>query len=109
MYRNTALAAVDVVSGNSMGGAKTFSGDNALRTLIMRASGVCALGNLNIVEGTPFASAGTGGTLYVPSALISAYRSATNWSTVLGYPNNRIEAIEGSVYETQYADGTPIA
>jgi hypothetical protein len=109
MTSNTALAAVDVIGGNSMGGAKTFSGNNALKTLILRASSVCALSNLNIIEHTPFASGKSGGTLYVPSSLISAYQSATNWSTVLGYPNNLIEAIEGSVYETQYADGTPIA
>lgn len=109
MYRNTALVAVDILGGNSMGGAKTFSGDTALKTLILRASSVCALGNLNIVEGTPFASGKSGGTLYVPSALIASYQAATNWSTILGYPNNQIKAIEGSIYETQYADGTPIA
>ena len=52
-------------------------------------------------------SNGSGGTLYVPQALISTYQSATNWSTILGYANNQILPIEGSIYENQYADGTP--
>lgn len=43
--------------------------------------------------------------VYVPQALIESYKTATNWSTKgdIFYP------IEGSIYETQYADGTPIA
>ena len=57
---------------------------------------------------TPFDNGGTGGALYVPAALISAYQGAANWSTILGYPNNRILPIEGSVYETRYADGTEV-
>lgn len=80
-----------------------------LTTLIIRKTGsIMALGNINAFGSTPFASGGTGGTLYVPSALISSYQSATNWSTILGYANNSIQAIEGSIYETQYADGTVI-
>lgn len=80
-----------------------------LKTLILRkTNGVCYMGNVNTFQGSAFDSTGTGGTLYVPSALISSYQSATNWSTILGYTNNQIKAIEGSIYETQYADGTPI-
>lgn len=81
-----------------------------LTTLILRyTGGVCPLGTTGAFNGTPFASGGTGGTLYVPSALISSYQSATNWSTILGYSTNSIQAIEGSIYETQYADGTVIS
>lgn len=80
----------------------------ATATLVFRHGSVAPLSHIPSLP-VPFQSGGSGGTLYVPSALISAYQSATNWSTVLGYPNNQIEAIEGSVYETQYADGTPIA
>ena len=68
---------------------------------------MCSLSNVNAFTGA-FASGGTGGTLYVPQALIASYQSATNWSTILGYANNQILPIEGSIYETQYADGTPI-
>ena len=80
-----------------------------LKTLILRNTSAWSLSNINVFQGSPFASNGTGGTLYVPSALISSYQSATNWSTILGYANNQILSIEGSIYETQYADGTPIS
>lgn len=87
---------------------QVFFQNNKFTTLILRRPTLITLSNLNNFATTPFASGGTGGTLYVPQALISSYQSATNWSTILGYENNSIEAIEGSIYETQYADGTPI-
>lgn len=82
--------------------------NSALSTLIIRSATVAALTNINNFDGTPFASGGSGGTLYVPQALIASYQAATNWSTILGYANNSIQAIEGSVYENAYADGTPV-
>jgi len=85
-----------------------FNSSSNLKTLILRKTSIADLGAINAFNGTPFASNGTGGALYVPSALISTYQSATNWSTILGYANNQILPIEGSIYETQYADGTPI-
>lgn len=86
-----------------------FSEDLLLDTLIIRKSSVVSINNVNEFNLTKFDSGGTGGTLYVPSALISSYQSASNWSTVLAYANNSIEAIEGSYYETHYADGTLIS
>ena len=86
----------------------SFSNARKLSILIIRKPSIPSIGNINVFNGTPFASNGTGGTLYVPQALISSYQSATNWSTILGYANNQILPIEGSIYETQYADGTPI-
>ena len=86
-----------------------FSNDVALTKLIMRRStAIATLQNINVFNNTPFASGKSGGTLYVPQALIASYQAATNWSTILGYPNNQILSIEGSIYETKYADGTPI-
>lgn len=86
-----------------------FSNCTALKTLILRTtSKVVPLSVSTALNGSPFASDKSGGTLYVPSALISSYQSATNWSTILGYANNSIKAIEGSQYENYYADGTPI-
>lgn len=79
-----------------------------LTKLILRKSSLVTLMAIGAFNDSPFASNGTGGTLYVPSALISTYQANTNWSTILGYANNSIQAIEGSIYETQYADGTPI-
>lgn len=87
-----------------------FNNCAKLNVLVLRkTSGIVALANVAAFNGTPFASGGTGGKLYVPSALISSYQSATNWSTILGYANNQIKAIEGSYYETHYADGTVIS
>lgn len=89
---------------------RVFSGCTVLDTLIIRKTdGVPNLQTITAFENTPFASGKAGGTLYVPSALISSYQSATNWSTILGYSTNSIQAIEGSIYETQYADGTVIS
>ena len=75
--------------------------------LIFRYPGVVPLGNIPSLP-TAFQNNNTGGTLYVHQAQIAGYQAATNWSTVLGYANNQILPIEGSIYETQYADGTPI-
>ena len=77
-----------------------FAGSNIFTTLILRKSdSICTLANTNAFKNTPFASGGTGGTLYVPQDLIASYQSADRWSTILGYPNNQIKAIEGSIYE----------
>lgn len=90
--------------------SNSFNGATAMNVLILRkTSSIVPLGNINAFTNTPFASGKAGGTLYVPSSLISSYQSATNWSTILGYANNSIQAIEGSPYESSYADGTPIS
>jgi len=90
-------------------GGNIFSLCGSLRTIILRRNAICSISNANVLNATPFKSGSTGGTLYVPQALISSYQSATNWSTILGYENNQILPIEGSIYETQYADGTPVS
>lgn len=78
-----------------------LSNCTSLHTLVLANSAVAELVNISALNNTPFASNGTGGTLYVPENLISAYQSANNWATILGYANNSIEAIEGSIYDTQ--------
>lgn len=45
---------------------------------------------------------------YVPSDLISSYQSATRWNDLYSGGKAVFLAIEGSVYENAYADGTPI-
>lgn len=102
-----ALTTIDLTNATNIHNAAAQQ-CTAFNTLILRKTTVVPLGNMNFFTGTPFASGKAGGTLYVPSALISSYQSATNWSTILGYTNNQILPIEGSIYETQYADGTPI-
>lgn len=116
MFRNSSLLEkVRLgISSTALSGTHTF-GDSWFRdcpkmdtliigytNMILVLSGVAAFNN------TPFASSGTGGTLYVPQSMIAAYESNTNWSTILSYTNNQILSIEGSAYENYYFDGTPI-
>ena len=66
-----------------------FSGCSALKSLILRnENAVCSLANKNAFDNTPIAS-GTG-YIYVPRALVSNYKTATNWSTYA----DQIRAIE---------------
>lgn len=106
----TSLAYADFGSGFSkFNGTTAFNNCSSLTTIIFRNTSVVTLNNVNNFTGTPFASGGSGGTIYVPSDLISSYQEASNWSTVDGYGTITWAAIEGSTYETQYADGTAIS
>lgn len=104
------LEAVDIGTAyNWKFETENFGQCSKLSVLVIRKNSVVELtGGVNVFISTPFASSGTGGTLYVPQALITDYQAATNWSTIIGYANNQILPIEGSIYETQYADGTSI-
>ena len=55
-----------------------FSGCSSLTALILRSTTMCTLGSYNF-DNTPI-KFGTG-YIYVPSSLVSSYKSATNWST----------------------------
>lgn len=102
------VTAVDLGPSFSAIARTTFNNDAALKTLVLRSPNVVTLDNVNAFQATPFASGGSGGTIYVPGALIDSYKAATNWITIDGYETVTWTAIEGSIYETQYADGTPI-
>lgn len=65
----------------------------SLTTLILRSGALVTLSNINA-----FYNCGTNINVYVPSALVSAYASATNWSAVTGATLNFL-ALEGSEYE----------
>ena len=107
-YGDVKLKYVDVLNPYSIV-ASVFYGCTIFDTLIIRGTArTTSLGNINAFSGTPFASNGTGGKLYVPQSKIADYQAATNWVTILGYTNNQILPIEGSAYESAYADGTPI-
>lgn len=94
-----------------------FTYDNNLATIILRRSAdLTRLESTETLSINHFKSGGTGGTIYIPKALYDHlgdgsaldYKAATNWSTVDGYGTITWAQIEGSIYETQYADGTPI-
>lgn len=79
--------------------ASTFNNCKVLNILILRRNSLSSLGNLNAFTGTPFAQGGVGGKIYVPSALIETYKTATNWSVLYGYGTCEFVALEGSEYE----------
>lgn len=78
-----------------------------LVTIILRKTSIATLANINSFNGTPFASGGTGGTIYIPQSLYnhlgdggsSDYKAASNWSTIDGYGTITWAQIEGSPYE----------
>lgn len=115
----TSLKSVDILGTTATGSFKgnTFNASSVLDTLVIRLNGVYLLsGGISVFANTPFASGGSGGTLYVPQAQIASYQSASNWSTILGYANNQIKSIESTHTDPDapidltlyYADGTPI-
>ena len=113
----TSLTTVDTYKA-SIDRTNAFKGCSALNTLIFRRSDILVkLSNLNNFDGTPFASSGTGGTIYIPKTLYDHlgdnssldYKAANNWSTINGYGTITWAKIEGSYYETHYADGSLIS
>ena len=107
---NSAMTAIDLThtTTNSIG-TNAFNGDSNLTVFIERKSdAIVPLANTNAFTGTGFATSSKGGTIYVPNDLIAAYTGATNWSTIIGRSYVEIKKIEGSIYETKYADGTPV-
>lgn len=73
----------------------TFSYCSRLTTVIIRRSTLCELQQIIAFNQTPFRN-GTGGTVYVPQALVSSYQNATNWSAL---ESTTFLPIEGSEYE----------
>lgn len=96
--QSTAVAVLDLPSADEIK-ATGLGYCSTLKTLILRKDAVVTLENVSGFIASPFASNGTGGTLYVPQDQISQYEQATNWSVILAYTNNQILPIEGSPYE----------
>lgn len=110
------LQIIDVNSLSSIN-YNCFSGCTVFNAFIIRdATKVPTLSNISAFNNTPFASGGTGGTIYIPKVLYDHledgtsldYLSNANWNTVNGYGTITWASIEGSQYEHYYADGTPI-
>lgn len=110
----TVLKSIDMKATQIKTGA--FRRSPALDTLVLRNTSVVTLAAIAAFEGTRFATGEAGGTLYVPNDLIASYQAASNWSTILGYTNNRIKSIESTATDpdapidltTHYIDGTAI-
>ena len=86
-YGCSALAKADFAVVTSVG-EYAFNTCSLLDTLIIRSEAVCALLSVNAFTNTKI-SRGTG-YVYVPSALIDSYKTATNWKVYA----NQFRAIE---------------
>ena len=76
-----------------------FINCSKLKTVVLARQNITNIESINAFQNTPFAANGTGGTVYVPSALIAEYQNATNWSTLYAAGTCNFVAIEGSEYE----------
>lgn len=92
------LQFIDLPSVTSMDD-QAFVNASALKTIVLRSSSVVTMKYTSVFNGTPFASGGTGGTVYVPASLVAQYQQATNWSTLYAAGTCNFVAIEGSEYE----------
>lgn len=87
----------------------TFNADGKLRTLILRRTS--SITGMDIWDAACMGgifSKPAESTIYVPSALVETYKTATNWSTAYS-AGLTFAPIEGSQYENYYADGTAIS
>lgn len=116
-YETAGLTTVDLTFSTSAGlSGEMFSGQSNFVTLILREEVIYPMYGVSAFGGTPFASGGSGGTIYIPKALYDHlgdgtaldYKAATNWSTIDGYGTITWVQIEGSQYDGYYADGTAI-
>lgn len=93
------LELVDIGKAKSIA-ANTFANCYKLQTLIMRRTSVTTCANVNAFLNTPVRGRnGLTAKIYVPSALIDSYKSASVWTTINGYGYVEWCAIEGSEYE----------
>ena len=89
-------------------GGNEFSGCTLLNTLILRRTSITVLASTNTFNNSPFASGGTGGTIYIPESLYNHlgdggsndYKAASNWATIDGYGTITWAKIEGSLYDS---------
>jgi hypothetical protein len=96
----TKLKCVDIGITTNFARPTAFKGCTSFNTLILRGNEVSTLSNLSNFEGAgAFAAGGVGGIIYVPSALIESYKTATNWSVLYAAGRCNFVAIEGSEYE----------
>ena len=101
----SSLKTVDIIMSTTgkITGSRMFQNCSSLTTMILRQTTFCEVA-AQAFTSSPAASGGAGITVYVPSALKATYEANSVWSGLAV----TFASIEGSIYETQYADGTPI-
>ena len=67
-----------------------FQRCTSLSSLYLLSTSIVSLANSNAFDNTPLSAGGTG-SIYVPSSLVTTYKTATNWS----YISNRITSYNG--------------
>lgn len=87
LYNCTSLQKIDLPAVTSISDS-VFMMDGKLTAVILRSTTLVTLGNKSAFSSSGI-SAGTG-YIYVPSSLVSSYKTATNWSTYAAH----IRAIE---------------
>lgn len=97
-YGCSSLVSADLGNAGSIANL-VFQYCTVLNTLILRRNTLVSLNTTAVFNNSPFASGGSGGVVYVPSALIAEYQAATNWSTLYAEGTCVFAAIEGSEYE----------
>lgn len=97
-YANN-LKTVEIGVTTNFARTGVFMGCDSFDTLILRGNEMSTLSSINNFDGGAFAEDASGGTIYVPSALIESYKTATNWSVLYEAGRCNFVAIEGSEYE----------
>ena len=98
-------AAIDLgpdMTTTAISGAAFFYEGYARVVIIRKSDAIIAASDTSCIR-----RVSSSWTFYVPQALLDTYKTATNWSTKVANGTTFLP-IEGSIYETQYADGTPI-
>ena len=100
-FRQSYIDVIDIGPNLVTLPTRAFYGNlnNYYNTIILRANQVVTMTNANAIYKIT-----SDCKVYVPSDLITSYKAATNWSA----KGDIFYAIEDSIYDGYYADGTPI-
>ena len=92
---SSCIALEEVTFENVRGISSTvFANSTNFKSITLMYSSMCTLNNVNAFTGTQFDTTGSGGTVYVPSDLVTEYQNDANWAALLALnANNKIEAI----------------
>lgn len=113
---NAPLIAIDLGQVSSLIYQCLYSCRKLTTIVLRKSNAITTMENVNALNATPFANGGSGGTIYIPKVLYDElgtgssldYKAATNWSTLDSYGKITWAQIEGSYYETHYADDTEV-
>lgn len=111
----SALKTADL-NGVSSLNVQAFRGCASLNTLVIRKHTVVPISYANATQGTPFEAGGSGGTVYLPKSLYDHlgdgsgqdYLASANWAALNDAGTVTWQTIEGSPFQTHYADGTEV-